>query len=47
MNKERNFEDVMMSVVRILWDSDYNNDTIAETLADLALRLQLMKEDKE
>lgn len=47
MNTNRNFEDIMMSVVRILWDSDYNNETVAEALVDLALRLQLMREDKE
>ncbi|GAH27164.1 unnamed protein product [marine sediment metagenome] len=43
MNKDRNHEDVMMSVVRLLWDSDYSNDHIAEVLVDLGCRLSLME----
>lgn len=47
MNKSRNFEDLMMSVTRILWESDYTNDFVASVLVDLGSRLQLMKENDE
>jgi len=43
MNKDRNHEDVMMSVVRLLWGSDYSNEVIAEVMVDLGCRLNLME----
>ena len=46
MNNNRNFEDVMMSVVKILWESDYSNDIIAQVLADMGCRLILMEESE-
>lgn len=43
MNKERNHEDVLMSLVSRLWRSDYGNDFIAEVLADIAPRILSME----
>ncbi len=46
-NPTRNHEDVLMSIVRCLWDSPYGNDFIAGVMTDLAARVFLMEVEND